>query len=195
MPTSVNQTLERFRAYLECLTAIQVDPRLRVDPVLRNRFGWSDVINATLLEASFILERIQAMDQPAQEHWLRKMLTNNLVDRIRHELAKGRDVRLECSLEAAVEESSRRLGDLLPTDESTPSEKLIRQEQALRLAEALAKLPVRQREALILRWWHDWKLAQIAEHLQCTVGAVGGLLAHGLDKLRELLPQDMLEEL
>jgi RNA polymerase sigma-70 factor (ECF subfamily) len=193
MPTSVNQTLEQFRTYLECLAAIQIDPRLRIDSVLSRRFGWSDVINATLLEASLMLERIQAMDQPDQERWLRKMLANNLVDRIRRELAKGRDARLERSLEAAIAESSCRLGDWLPADESTPSEKLIRQEQALRLAEALAQLPERQREALILQWWHGWKLAQIAEHLQCTVGVVGGLLARGLDKLRKLLPQDMLE--
>ncbi len=194
MPASVNQTLEQFRAYLECLVAIQLDPRLRIDPVLRSRFGWSDVINATLLEASLMLDRIQAMDPPDQERWLRKMLAHNLVDRIRRELAKGRDVRLERSLGAAIEESSCRLGDWLPADESTPSDKLIRQEQALRLAEALAQLPERQREAIILQWWHGWKLVRIAEHLHCTVGAVAGLVARGLDKLRRLLPEDMLEQ-
>jgi RNA polymerase sigma-70 factor, ECF subfamily len=193
MPANVNETLEQFRAYLECLTAIQVDPRLRIGPALRHRFGWSDVINATLLEASLILERIQAMDQPDQQRWLRKMLANNLMDRIRQELAKGRDARLERSLEAAIEDSSCRLRDWLPADDSTPSEKLIRQEQALRLAEALAQLPERHREAIILQWWHGWKLARIAEHLDCTIGAVGGLVARGLAMLREHLPEDMLE--
>jgi RNA polymerase sigma-70 factor, ECF subfamily len=193
MAASVNDALEKFRAYLECLTAIQIDPRLRIDPALRHRFGWSDIVNATLLEASLILERIQAMDQPEQERWLRTMLANNLVDRIRRELAKGRDARLERSLEAAIEDSSCRLRDWLPADESTPSEKMIRQEQALRLAEALAQLPERQREAIILQWWHGWKLARIAEHQRCTVGRVTGLLARGLVRLRELLPQDMLE--
>jgi RNA polymerase sigma-70 factor (ECF subfamily) len=193
MPESVNQTLEQFRAYLECLTAIQVDPRLRIDPVLRQRFGWSDVINATLLEASQMLAQIRAMDEAAQQRWLRKMLANNLVDRIRRELAKGRDARRERSIEAAIDDSSWRLRDWVPADDSTPSKKLIRQEQALCLAEALAQLPERQREALILQWWHGWKLAQIAEHQQCTIGVVGGLLARGLGKLRELLPEDMLE--
>jgi RNA polymerase sigma-70 factor (ECF subfamily) len=193
MPASVNQTLEQFRAYLECLTAIQVDPRLRIDPALRQRFGWSDIINATLLEAFQMLERIQAMSQPEQERWLRTMLANNLVDRIRRELARSRDARLERSLEEAIEASSCRLGNWLPAEESTPSEKLIRQEQALCLANALAQLPERQREALILQRWHGWKLARIAAHLQCTVGVVGGLLARGLETLRKLLPQDLLE--
>jgi RNA polymerase sigma-70 factor (ECF subfamily) len=185
--------LEQFRAYLECLTAIQVDPRLRIDPRLQNRFGWSDVVNTTLLEAAQDLERIQGMDGPDQERWLRKMLANNLVDRVRRELAKGRDCRLERCLEAAVEQSSCRLQEWVVADQSTPSEKLIRQEQALRLAAALAQLPERQREALVLQKWHGWKLTQIAAHLECTVGVVAGLQARGLAKLRELLPPDELE--
>jgi DNA-directed RNA polymerase specialized sigma24 family protein len=50
-------------------------------------------------------------------------------------------------------------------------------------------LPQRQREALILQRWHGWKLAEIAEHMQCTQGVVAGLHARGLAKLRELLPE------
>jgi RNA polymerase sigma-70 factor (ECF subfamily) len=195
MPLSVNQTLEQFRAYLECLTAIQIDPRLRIDPRLQARFGWSDVINATLLEAAHELERIRTMAPADQERWLRTMLANNLVDRIRRELAKRRDLRLERSLEVAIEESSCRLRDWPAADPSTPSKKLMEQERALRLAEALAQLPERQREALVLSTWHGWKLAQIAEHMECTIGVVAGLQARGLAKLRELVPADLLEEL
>jgi RNA polymerase sigma-70 factor (ECF subfamily) len=193
MPLSVNQTLEQFRAYLECLTAIQVDPRLRIDPRLQRRFGWSDVINATLLEAACDLERIRTMAPPDQEHWLRAMLAHNLVDRIRRELAKRRDCRLERSEEEAIESSSCRLQDWIPADQSTPSEKLMRQERALQLAGALAKLPERQREAIVLQQWHGWKLAQIAAHLHCKVGVVAGLQARGMATLRKTLPAELLE--
>src|SRR5262249_5781203 len=138
--------------------------------------------NATLLEAAQDLERIRALAARDRERWLRTMLANNLVDRIRRELAKGRDYRLERPLEAAVEESSCRLRDWVAADQSTPSEQAIRQEQALRLA-----------EAIILHKWHGWKLAQIAGHLGCTVGVVAGLQARGLARLRETLPPDVLE--
>jgi hypothetical protein len=37
-PVVLNQVLEEFRAYLETLTAIHVDPRLR------RKFGMSDII-------------------------------------------------------------------------------------------------------------------------------------------------------
>ena len=193
-PESVNQTLGRFQTFLECLTAIQISPQLRRDPRLQSHFGWSDVINETLLEAALDLERIRALAPPDQERWLRTMLANNLVDRIRKVLSRGNTPNVGVSLEQEIEASSSRLRCWVPADESTPSEKLIRQERALRLAEALAQLPELQREALILHTWHGWKLAQIAEHLSCTVGVVAGLQARGRATLRTLLPGDLLEE-
>jgi DNA-directed RNA polymerase specialized sigma24 family protein len=57
-----------------------------------------------------------------------------------------------------------------------------------KLVEGLSHLDVRQREALILQKYHGWTLAQIAEHLCCSVGAVAGLHARGLQKLRHYLP-------
>jgi RNA polymerase sigma-70 factor (ECF subfamily) len=193
MAPSINQTLDQFQAYLECLVAIQVDPRLCIDPRMRRRFGWSDIINKTLEDASRDLERIRGMTEPEQQCWLRTILANNLVDRIRKELARRRDCRLEHSLEEAIEQSSCRVRDWQPVDESTPSEKLMRQERALLLAEALAKLPEKQREAIILQTYHGWTLARIAERLECTVGRVAGLQARGKARLRELLPADLLE--
>ena len=83
--------------------------------------------------------------------------------------------------------SSYRLRDWLAVEESTPSERLIKQEEALRVLEALAQLPEREREALILQQYHGWKLVEIAEHLGCTTNAVAGLHARGLARLRKLL--------
>ena len=57
----------------------------------------------------------------------------------------------------------------------------------------LTQLPEREREALILQKYHGWTQAQIAAHLGCTAGAVAGLHARGLKRLRELLP-DLSEE-
>jgi RNA polymerase sigma-70 factor (ECF subfamily) len=179
----VNQTLEEFRAYLETLTFIQIDPRLR------SKVGLSDIVQDTLVEAWHDLERIQALDAAGQKRWLRRMLVNNLLEVIDKYRAGRRDYQLEQPLEAAAAESSCRLHDWLAAEDSSPSDRLMRQEDALRLLEALAKLDPRQREALILQKYHGWTLAQIAEHLNCTSNAVAGLHAHGLKKLRHLLPE------
>lgn len=177
----LNESLERYRAYLETLTFITVDPRLR------GKFGLSDVIQKTLMEACPSVELIESMDVEEQKHWLRRMLLNNLKDEIDHYLTKRRDVRREQRPDAVAAQSSCRLADWLAAEDSTPSEKVIKEERRLRVVDALTQLPERQREALILQQYHGWKLAQIAERLKCTTGVVAGLHARGLAKLRELL--------
>jgi RNA polymerase sigma-70 factor (ECF subfamily) len=175
--------MEEFRAYLETLTFIQIDPRLR------SKFSMSDLVQNTLLEAWPQVEQLDALDPAARKRKLRTMLMNNLLDEIDRWRTQGRDVRRERSLEAAAEESSCRLKLWLAVEGSSPSEQLMRDEQGLRLLEALAKLDPRQREALILQKYHGWTLAQIAEHLDCTIGVVAGLHARGLQKLREHLTE------
>jgi RNA polymerase sigma-70 factor (ECF subfamily) len=178
---AVNQALEEFRAYLETLTCIHIDPRLR------REFGLSDVVQVTLVEAWPDAERLLALDAEGRRRWLRRMLVNNLLDAIEKAGAGGRDYRLKQSLEAAAAESSCRLRDWIIAEESTPSEKLIQQEEKLRVLKALSQLPEREREALVLQQYHDWKLDQIAEHLGCTTSAVAGLQARGRARLREPL--------
>ena len=62
-------------------------------------------------------------------------------------------------------------------------------ERALLLADALATLPDGQREAVVLRHWHGWSLADIACHLDTTTTAVTGLLHRGLKNLRKQLQE------
>lgn len=183
LPRGPGQVLERFRAYLETLTFIQVDPRLR------GKFGRSDVISKTLLEAFQNLEQLEGLDDEAQKRLLRTMLVNNLRDEVRLFLRGARDVALEQPLRAAAEQSSCRLQDWLAADSLGPLERAMQQEQALRMLDALAQLPERERQALVLQQYHGWKLAEIAEHLGCTAGAVAGLQARALARLRTLLPE------
>ncbi len=178
----VNQALEEFRAYLETLTFIQIDPRLR------GKFGLSDVIQNTLWEAYRDLSRIQGLDDAGRKRWLRRMLVNNLLEEIDRWRAERRDAYRERSLEAAADESSCRLRDWIIAEDSSPGERAERQEQRLRVLEALTKLDPRQREALILQQYHGWTLAQIAAHLGCTAGAVAGLHARALKALGQHLP-------
>ena len=182
-PESTDHILERYRAYLNCLTSIQVDPRLW------RRFGWSDVVNHTLLEAYRDLAKLQALEEADRNRYLRRMLLHNLLDRIEHERADMRDYRREASLDEALAGSSCNLQKLLAEDAAGPEGRTDAAERGALLADALSQLPQREREALILQKYHGWSLAQVAEHLGCTTGAVAGLHARGLKRLRELLSQ------
>jgi RNA polymerase sigma-70 factor (subfamily 1) len=180
---STTQALEVFRGYLETLTYIQVAPRLR------SKFGMSDIVSVTLWEAYQALDRIRELDEAGKKRWLRRMLVNNLMQEIERFRAARRDCRVEQPLEADAGASSCRLQNWLAADGPSPSGQAEAHEEALRLLEALARLPPRQREALILQQYHGWKLREIAEHLDCTVNAVAGLHAHGLKNLRQLLSE------
>jgi RNA polymerase sigma-70 factor (subfamily 1) len=182
-PEPPDRVLERYRAFLDCLTCIQIDPRLW------RRFGWSDVVNHTLLEAYRDLNKLQALNEADRNHCLRRMLINNLLERIEHERAQARDYRREVVLDQALTDSSCHLRQWLADDAPGPDGRAEAVEQGVRLADALTRLPEREREALILQKYHGWTLAQIAERLGCTAGAVAGLHARGLKRLRELLAE------
>jgi RNA polymerase sigma factor (sigma-70 family) len=52
------------------------------------------------------------------------------------------------------------------------------------LRSALLRLPVRQRTALVLRYFEDLPEATIAELLRCRPATVRSLVARGLEALR-----------
>jgi RNA polymerase sigma factor (sigma-70 family) len=52
---------------------------------------------------------------------------------------------------------------------------------------AIAALPVRQRSAMVLRYYEDMPEAEIADVLGCSVPAVKSLLHRGLQDLRKVI--------
>jgi RNA polymerase sigma-70 factor (ECF subfamily) len=173
--------LERFRKYLRLLAQVQLDPRLRgkLDP--------SDIVQQTLLEAYEARDRFSSQDSGEQAAWLRKILAHNLANAVRDLGRAKRDVRREQSLEAAIEESSARLEAWLVAEQSSPSEQAEKNEQLLRLAEALDRLPPDQQEAVVLHHLKGESLSDLARHFDRSPAAVAGLLHRGLRKLQELL--------
>ncbi len=129
--------------------------------------------------------------QERSEHnkiaWLRSNLANNLRDEVRKLDTAARDVSRERSLEAALDASSSRLEAWLAADQSSPSLKAIREEQLFSLAEALTQLSSDQRQAVELHHLQGCPLAEVAQHVDRSKGAVAALLFRGLKKLREVL--------
>src|SRR5262245_44861964 len=171
--------LERFRDYLLALARMQLGGRLP------GKLDASDVVQQCLLEAHQKQTQFRGGTDAELAAWLRQLLACTLADALRGFGRAKRDAARERSLEAAVEESSVRLASWLATNQSSPSQKAVRHEEAVRVAGALARLPEAQRQALELRYWQGMSLAEISQKLGRTTTAVAGLLKRGLQQLRE----------
>jgi RNA polymerase sigma factor (sigma-70 family) len=68
----------------------------------------------------------------------------------------------------------------------------MREERAVRVRAAIARLPRKQRATLILRMYHDLPHQQIAEILGTSVGAAKVNFFHALAALKKQLAQDEL---
>jgi RNA polymerase sigma-70 factor (ECF subfamily) len=64
---------------------------------------------------------------------------------------------------------------------------MIREERAVAVRKAIARLPDRQRATLILRTYHDMSHQQIADVLGSSVGAVKANFFHALKNLKKIL--------
>lgn len=179
-----DQDLERFREYLALLGRLQLDPRLQ------GKVDLSGVVQQTLLEAHQAWDQLQHLSAAKQAAWLRRALANNLTDEVRKLSTAARDVAHEMSLEAALEASSARLEACLASDRSSPPDQAMRNEQLLRLAEALAQLPETQRQAIELHHLRGWPLAEVAGDLRRSKEAVAQLIFRGLKRLRKLLQDE-----
>ncbi|HEY1346560.1 MAG TPA: SigE family RNA polymerase sigma factor [Streptosporangiaceae bacterium] len=87
----------------------------------------------------------------------------------------------------------KRTGELLtgwlperPVQAAAPETRMV-------LLDALATLPPRARAVVVLRYWADMTVEQVADLLGCSTGNVKSLSARGLDKLRVALGEEMAE--
>src|SRR5438132_1761653 len=116
LPRGSGDDLERFRQYLSLLARLQLDPRLR------GKVDLSGVIQQTLLEGYRAGNHWERLNDDEKSAWLRRALRNNLIDEVRKLGTRARQVDLEQSLEATLEESSERLEAWLISDLSSPSQ-------------------------------------------------------------------------
>ena len=169
-----------YREYLIILAKAQIscDRRGQIDP--------SDLVQQTLLDAAKDPTILHSRTRPEMMSWLRRILRDNLFDRIRRLKLEAQVV----PLEHLFEKTSHGLSSILPGSESGPDARIMRAEEALLVTDLLGKLPDAQAEAIVLKHCEGMSVKEISRHMNKTPAAVGGLLRHGMRKLRELMPQE-----
>lgn len=181
---SPDWSLERYREYLRLLA------RLRLGSWLQAKMDPSDLVQETLLKAHQNREQFRGQTEAEWQAFLRRILANTLADAARRYSRDKRDLALERSLEASLDESSARLEAWLAADPPSADSQMSRADLLVRLADALAQLSSDERAALEMRYLQEPRLSltDIARRLdRPSAKAVAGLLARGLEKLRGVL--------
>jgi RNA polymerase sigma-70 factor (ECF subfamily) len=181
---SASRPLESYRSYLRVLAGVQFPLQLR------GKLDASDMVQKTLLKAHEKFTQFRGETSAQLAAWLRRILSNVLTDELRR-AAAACDRALQQSIGPAVAQSSARLEAFLAAEGTSPSEQAERQEQLLRLADALAQLPDDQRQAVEMQHLQGLPVAVIAQQMDRSKSAVGGLLRRGMRRLRELVQEGL----
>lgn len=118
-------------------------------------------------------------DKPAEELPLlfHRILQNTIRDHYRRQKVRTNWISLFSAFQPRHDEEEFDPLDVLEDDsnQSTPAipDSAMQQKQTLTLIEqALSKLPLRQREAFLLRYWEGLDTAETARTMGCTEGSV-----------------------
>lgn len=174
--------LEKYRPYLILLA------RMNLDQQLQGKLDASDLVQHTLLEAHRKRAQFRGESEAEMAAWLRQMLVFALAD-VRRDLKRAkRNIARERSLEITLDGSSCRL-EVLAAQQSSPSQKAVRHEDMLHLADALMQLPDDQRNAVAMKHLQGLSMVEIAKIMKRSETAIGGLLRRGMTSLRHLLQE------
>lgn len=176
---ALGRRLEAYRGYLTVLARLQIGRRLqgKVDP--------ADAVQETFLHAVRDFAQFRGTSDRELAGWLREILAARLADLVRRYCGtQGRDVRLERTLQAELDQSSQVLDGGLVANFSSPSQQAARHEQAAWLAQALERLPEDYRAVLVLHHLEGCGFPEVARRLGRSVEAVKKVWARALARLR-----------
>ncbi|WP_432026599.1 SigE family RNA polymerase sigma factor [Streptomyces sp. 1222.5] len=128
-----------------------------------------DLVQSTLEQVYVHWRKVGSADDP--EAYVRRVMINAHARRHRRRLKEFLAPKDDSGLVREVADAGDRIAQA--DDRSA-------------LLKALAQLPARQREAVVLRYWEDLTETQTAEAMGCSVGTVKSNAAKGIAKLRAI---------
>jgi RNA polymerase sigma-70 factor (ECF subfamily) len=177
------QLIALHRERLRRMVAVRMDSRLA------SRIDASDVVQEALAEADRHLDAY-FQERPLPFYpWLRQFAWQRLRHLHRHHVgARRRSVAREVPCELPLpDHSALDLARRMTASGTSPSRRLIRDEELQRVQAALSRLDPRDREVLVLRYLEGLSTEEIAAVLGIRAGAVKMRHLRALERLRGLL--------
>ena len=176
------ELLELYRDHLRRMVAARLDQRLQP------RVDASDVVQEALADAAGQLDAY-LRDQPLPFlPWLRQLAVEWISKtHRRHLVAQSRSVTRERHEAVMSDESAVELGRHFVAHDTSPSNRMMRQELRDKVMAAVAELSARDREVLLMRHIEKLGTAEIAEVLGMAESGVKARLHRALTRLRTKL--------
>ena len=179
-PLKITQEhFEKYRRYLQFLARTQLPNHLR------SRMDPSDIVQQSLLQAHAAAGDFRGSSDGELMAWLRSIVAGVISHTIRDQHRDRRDIFKEQAIQQRLDQSSVFLAKAFIAAVPSPSVMIEKEELARSIAELVEQLPEAQRDAVILHYWQEIPLKQLAEILDKSPAAVAGLLQRGLATLRE----------
>jgi RNA polymerase sigma-70 factor, ECF subfamily len=165
-----------------CALAVEHERRLfqQACGLTRNSSAAEDLVAETMVEAWRSISRYDGSCRFST--WLFSILLHRHQKALRR--ARSRPVPL-ATMPLAEADERRQAQENVASEGPSPAQHAERREAAEALRSAVAALPAKHQRVILLRFFEDASLPEIAAVLGCSVGTVKSRLHYALEKLRE----------
>ncbi len=174
------EILERYRNYLLLLAQVGLHRWS-----LQGKADAGDLVQETFSRAHRYFPRFRGTTEGELKAWLRKILVSRLGKLVKKHCGAGRPRPREVA--DALTRSSERLDAALVDPRDSPATQASRREDAIRIADALARIPAHYREVVILRLVEGLSFPEIAARLGKTEDSVAKYWKRSLLLLAQML--------
>lgn len=164
--------VEKYRPFLSQLTGQYLGNKYQ------GRLSVSDIVQSAIVEAFNDFNSCRAQTEAEFKSWLRRLLINDIVNKIRFVKQDLRDVRRE--------NPDAEPGDL-PGKEPSPASKLVQAEEESRLIEAMSTLSDEDQQVIRLRSKEKLPFAEIGKQMERSEDAARMLWTRAIQRLAKVL--------
>jgi RNA polymerase sigma-70 factor (ECF subfamily) len=181
-PCDFNQAGEALQG---CRQYLLMVANSAVGPEIRAKFGASDLVQETFVEAQRHLGAFRGKTEREVRAWLRRILECRLSNLRRAYLATGkralgREVAVGTLLVASEDH-----GDVLASRSPSPSNHAVRSELAKAMGEALARLPQHYRQAVQYRHHDELPWDEVGKRMRCSADAARMVWSRAIRQLKK----------
>jgi RNA polymerase sigma-70 factor (ECF subfamily) len=172
---ALGELLEKYRGFLWGLADKLLDDRAA------GRIDASDLVQQTCLSVHKQIAAFDGHDAAQFAAWLRQIHERNIRNAARNQLHAGKRA---IDREKRVSEA-----EAYAARQTSPSQHMVRSEESIRLAQAIAQLPHDEQEALRRRYLDGESMVEIAAAMGLTKDALIWLMKSAMTSLRQNLAE------